>query len=79
MKKTAIWSIVLVLGQISSTRAQSQEDIAKQLAGMWRLVSNPQRLLDGTTREGSNSVGYAFFDVKVGHMCFLSVSGHQKT
>jgi len=43
MKKTAIWSIVLALGQISSTRAQSQEDIAKQLAGMWRLVSNAQR------------------------------------
>ena len=74
MKKTAIRSIVLALGQISSTRAQSQEDIAKQLAGMWRLVSNSQRLLDGTTREGSNSVGYAFFDVKVGHMCFLSMN-----
>ena len=75
MKKTAIWSIVLALGQISSTRAQSEEEeIAKQLAGMWRLVSNPQRLLDGTTREGSNSVGYAFFDVKVGHMCFLSMN-----
>ncbi|HEX8816239.1 MAG TPA: hypothetical protein VF753_12125, partial [Terriglobales bacterium] len=54
--------------------AQSQEDIAKQLAGMWRLVSNPQRLLDGTTREGSNSVGYAFFDANVSHMCFLSMN-----
>ena len=75
MKKTAIWSILLVLGQISSTsRAQSQKDIAKQLAGMWRLVSNPQRLLDGTTREGSNSVGYAFFDANVSHMCFLSMN-----
>ena len=52
MKKTVIWSILLVLGQLSSTsRAQSQEDIAKKLAGMWRLVSNPQRLVDGTTRE----------------------------
>ena len=74
MKKTAIWSIVLAPRQISSTRAQSQEDIAKQLAGMWRLVSNPQRLLDGTTREGSKSVGYAFLDVKVGHMRFLSMN-----
>lgn len=63
MKKTAIWSILLALGQLSSTsRAQSQKDIAKQFAGMWRLVSNPQRLVDGTTREGSNNVGYAFFD-----------------
>jgi|SRR5580700_4223303 hypothetical protein len=25
-----------------------------------RLVSNPQHLVDGTTREGSNSVGMAF-------------------
>jgi len=41
--------------------AQSPEDIAKQFAGMWQLVSNPQRLVDGTMREGSNSVGYAFF------------------
>ena len=75
MKKTVIWSILLVLGQLNSTsRAQSQEDIAKQFAGMWRLVSNPQRLVDGTTREGSNSVGYAFFDANAGHMCFLSMN-----
>ena len=75
MKKTVIWSILLVLGQLSSTsRAQSQEDVAKRLAGMWRLVSNPQRLADGTTREGSNSVGYAFFDANASHMCFLSMN-----
>jgi hypothetical protein len=75
MKKTAIWFILVALEQISSTsRAQSQEDFAKQLAGMWRLVSNPQRLLDGTTREGSNNVGYAFFDANVSHMCFLSMN-----
>jgi hypothetical protein len=75
MKKTAIWSILLALGQLNSTSsAQSQEDIAKQFAGMWRLVSNPQRLADGTTREGSNSVGYAFFDATAGHMCFLSMN-----
>src|SRR5438477_9791697 len=62
MKKTVLLSILLVLGQLGSpSRAQAQEDIAKQLAGMWRLVSNPQRLVDGTTREGANSVGYAFF------------------
>ena len=75
MKQTAIWSILLALGQINSTsRAQSQEDIAKQFAGMWRLVSNPQRLVDGTKREGANSVGYAFFDANAGHMCFLSMN-----
>jgi hypothetical protein len=47
---------------------------AQQLAGMWRLVGNPQRLKDGTTREGTNTVGYAFFDVGVTHMCFLSMN-----
>ena len=75
MKKTVICSIILVLVQLSSTsRAQSQENSAKQLAGMWRLVSNPQRLADGTTRQGSNTVGYAFFDADVSHMCFLSMN-----
>src|SRR5579864_4155645 len=47
---------------------------ASRSAGMWRLVSNPQRLVDGTTREGTNSVGYAFFDSKLSHMCFLSMN-----
>jgi hypothetical protein len=75
MKKTIAWSILLVLGQFQSTsRAQSQNDIAKQFAGMWRLVSNPQRLTDGTTREGPNSVGYSFFDANASRMCFLSMN-----
>jgi len=75
MKKTIAWSILLVLGQINSTsRGQSQGDVARQFAGMWRLVSNPQKLADGTTRQGSNSVAYAFFDTNAGHMCFLSMN-----
>src|SRR5579862_6108860 len=75
MKKTIICAIFLVLAELGSTaHAQSQTDIAKRLAGMWRLVSNPQRLADGTTREGANSVGYAFFDANAGHMCFLSMN-----
>jgi Lipocalin-like domain len=74
MKKTVAWSIFLVLGQLNSTsRAQSQDDIANQFAGMWRLVSNPQRLADGTTRQGSNRVAYVMFDTDAGHMCFVSM------
>ncbi len=74
MKKTAVWSILLALGQFNSTsRGQSQDEIAKQFAGMWRLVSNPQRLADGTTRQGSNSVAYVMFDTDAGHMCFVSM------
>ena len=75
MKKMVAVSILLAFGPLSiESHAQSQDDIAKQFAGMWRLVSNPQRLVDGTTREGSNSVGYAFFDANAGHMCFLSMN-----
>jgi hypothetical protein len=75
MKKTLLWSILLLCGQLGGTaRAQSPQDIAKRLAGMWRLVSNPQRLADGTTRVGANSVGYAFFDANASHMCFLSMN-----
>jgi len=75
MKKTIAWCIFLVLGQINSmSRGQSQGDVARQFAGMWRLVSNPQRLADGTTRQGSNSVAYAFFDANAAHMCFLSMN-----
>ena len=75
MNRIIALSIVLAFGPLNNAlHAQSQEDIAKQFAGMWRLVSNPQRLVDGTTREGSNSVGYAFFDANAGHMCFLSMN-----
>jgi len=75
MKKTAAWAILLVLGQLNSTsRAQSQDDIAKKLAGMWRLVSNPQRLADGTTLQGANSVAYVVFDSDASHMCFVSMN-----
>ncbi len=75
MKKMVPFSILLAFGSLSKmSHAQSPDDIAKQFAGMWRLVSNPQRLVDGTTRDGSNSVGYAFFDANAGHMCFLSMN-----
>lgn len=75
MKRTLIWSLFLVWFQVNSASlAQSQDDVARQFAGMGRLVSNPQRLADGTTRQGSNSVAYAFFDSNASHMCFLSMN-----
>ena len=75
MKKMVALSIFLLFGSLSSTsRAQSRNNIAKQLAGMWRLVSNPQRLADGTTRQGLNSVAYVFFDTDASHMCFVSMN-----
>jgi len=63
-----------MLACCSTLRAQSADEIAKRFAGMWRLVSNPQRLADGTTREGSNSVAYAMFDSNASHMCFVSMN-----
>ena len=72
--KTTIASIFLVLIQLSGQSwAQSTDDVARQLAGMWRLVSNPTQLADGTTRQGSN-IGYAFFDANGRHMCFLTMN-----
>jgi len=78
MKKTIVWSVLLILTLLSSrSEAQSTDDVARQLSGMWRLVSNPQRLADGTTRQGTNGVpniGYAFFDTTGSHMCFLMMT-----
>ena len=75
MKSTIAWIFLLVLSQFGGTlHAQSQDDIAKRFAGTWRLVSNPQRFADGTTRENSNSVAYAMFDSDASHMCFISMN-----
>jgi hypothetical protein len=75
MKRTITWSVLLVWALLGRrSEAQSTDDVARQLSGMWRLVSNPQRLADGTTRQGTNGVtgvGYAFFDASATHMCFL--------
>jgi len=74
MKNALAVSLFLFLGVVSSTlSAQSQNAVAKNFAGMWRLVSNPQRLADGTTRQGANSMAYAFFDADASHMCFISM------
>jgi hypothetical protein len=74
MNRVTVAAVFLLLGQVSSARAQSQDDVARRLSGMWRLVSNPQRMADGTTRQSANTVGYAFFDANATHMCFLSMN-----
>src|SRR5262245_58155778 len=72
--KTTIASILLVLTQFSGQSwAQSTDDVARQLAGMWRLGSHPTQLADGTTRQVSN-IGDAFFDGTGRHMCFLTMN-----
>ena len=77
MHKTIAWFLLAWFWLAGQSQAQSSADVARQLAGMWRLVSNPQRLADGTTREGAdgvNNIGYAFFDGSGKHMCFLSMN-----
>ena len=78
MKRTIMWAVLLILTLFGGqSEAQSADAIARQLNGMWRLVSNPQRLDDGTTRQGTNGVsgiGYAFFDATGNHMCFLMMT-----
>jgi hypothetical protein len=76
MKRTIMLSVLLVITQLGvQAGAQSTDEVARQLSGMWRLVANPQRLADGTVRPGTNgSVGYASFDGTGSHMCFLMMS-----
>jgi hypothetical protein len=71
MNKIIGLSVLLVLGPLSS--AQSQDDAGRQFVGMWRLVSRPQRLADGTTRQSPQSVAYFIYS-DTGHMCFLGMN-----
>ena len=73
MARVRLWVVVgiLVFGSTSvEMKAQSPDDTAKQLVGMWRLVSSPQRLADGTTRQGQMSVAYIIYtDTNPVRMC----------
>ena len=73
MKKMTALSMLLAFGLLNGTSyAQSQDDIAKQFVGMWRLVSWPERMADGTTRLDPKSVGYIIY-TDTGHMCFVDM------
>ena len=54
--------------------AQSQDEaaIAKRFAGMWRLVSWPQRFADGTTRQSPLSVAYIIY-TDTHRMCYVNM------
>src|SRR5207249_10315593 len=76
MKRKVALTVVLALGALSSASfhalAQSQDDIAKQFVGMWRLVSWTQRLADGTTRQNPQSVGYIIY-TDTNRMCVVAM------
>jgi hypothetical protein len=58
---------------VPTEHARSEEDVAGQLLGIWRLVSWEQRLADGTTRQAPNSVGYIIY-TDTGHMCYVGMN-----
>ena len=65
----------LLVGTRFETHAQPQDDvsIAKQFVGMWRLVSWPQRLADGTTRQNPIRIAYIIY-TDTGYMCFVGMN-----
>jgi len=71
-----IISVCLLHSTWSEVHAQSQDDaaIARQFVGMWRLVSWPQRLADGTWRSnptyGPGGVGYLIY-TEANRMCAM--------
>jgi hypothetical protein len=72
MKKMA-FVVALAIGPLTSTPpVQSQDGVAKQFVGTWRLVSWPQRLADGTTRRSPQSVGYIIYTDN-NHVCYVNM------
>jgi hypothetical protein len=67
--------LFLLVGTPFETHAQPQDDvsIAKQFVGMWRLVSWPQRLADGTTRQNPIRIAYIIY-TDTGYMCFVGMN-----
>jgi lipocalin-like protein len=73
MKKMVALSMLLAFCLLNGkSYAQSQDDITKQFVGMWRLVSWPERLADGTTRQNPLSVAYLIY-TDTGHMCYVTM------
>lgn len=50
--------------------------VAKRLVGMWRLVSWPERLADGTIRQNQKDVGYLIY-TDDGHMCYVAMNAER--
>jgi hypothetical protein len=79
LKQAVLFSCVVGLcglgGAWIETHAQPQDDaaVAKQFVGTWRLVSWPQRLADGTTKQNPISVAYLIY-TDTGHMCFVGMN-----
>ncbi len=74
MKKMVVLSMLLAFGPLSTTcHAQSQDEVATQFVGTWRLVSWAQRLADGT--RGQNPISFAYLIyTDTGRMCSVGMN-----
>ena len=76
MNATSALTFLLVIGGLFGTpsraSAQSEDSVAKQFVGMWRLVSQPQRMADGSTKQDPKSAAYIIY-TDTGHMCYVAM------
>jgi hypothetical protein len=76
MRKASVTTLFLVTGALfsapSRSAAQTEDAVAKQFVGMWRLVSQPQRMADGSTRQDPKSAAYIIY-TDTGHMCYVAM------
>ena len=64
------------LGIHDQTETQDDSAVSKRLVGMWRLVSWPERLADGTNRQNQKAVGYLIYTDN-GHMCYVAMNAQR--
>ncbi len=71
--RRVVLTTALVLGSFAgASYAQSDDPIAKQFVGMWKLVSRTQRLADGTTRQHPINTAYIIY-TNTGQMCYVGM------
>ena len=73
--KSLVLGLVILAYLPLSVHAQSSEDAkaAKQLVGMWRLVSWTLKLADGTTRPDPRSTAYIVYTDR-GRNCYVNMN-----
>lgn len=76
MKATQVLATVSMIGLLLAVPcrsfAASEDGIANQFLGMWRLVSQTYRFADGTERLDPKRVAYLTYS-DTGHMCYVAM------
>ena len=68
-----IGALVVAFAGVASEPLEAQDDVAKNLVGLWRLTAAYQQLTDGTIRKDPLSVGYLVYADTV-HVCFVAMN-----